>query len=163
MYILFFIVNTMINDSSNEEKQFLELKFKLNDPNATVPFYATKGAAGLDLCALHSYVLPPMDRILIRTGICIEIPKGYYGRIAPRSGLALKHFVDVGAGVIDEDFRGELQVLLFNFNKEALLINSGERVAQLIFEKYARVRLSKFDQLSITDRGNKGFGSTGTK
>ena len=153
----------MINDSSNEEKQFLELKFKLNDPNATVPFYATKGAAGLDLCALHSYVLPPMDRILIRTGICIEIPKGYYGRIAPRSGLALKHFVDVGAGVIDEDFRGELQVLLFNFNKEAFLINSGERVAQLIFEKYARVRLSKFDQLSITDRGNKGFGSTGTK
>lgn len=95
------------------------------------------------------------------TGLRVAIPAGHYGRIAPRSGLALKHFIDVGAGVVDEDYRGELRVLLFNHSESDFIINRGDRVAQLICERISRPILEEVTDLEDTDRGRNGFGSTG--
>ena len=89
------------------------------------------------------------------------MPNGCYGRIAPRSGLTLKKFIDVGAGVVDEDYRGELGVILFNFGEEDFKINMGDKIAQLIFEKIKTPAIVETDSLEETGRGNKGFGSTG--
>ena len=91
----------------------------------------------------------------------MAIPKGCYGRVAPRSGLALKKFIDVGAGVIDSDYRGELGVILFNFSDEDFVIHMGDRIAQLIFEKIKTPTIKELDSLEGTDRGVEGYGSTG--
>ncbi len=91
----------------------------------------------------------------------MQIPIGNYGRIAPRSGLAAKNFIDVGAGVIDSDYRGEVKVLLFNFSEEEFKVNVGDRIAQLIVEKYTRTEIEEVQDLSESERGAGGFGSTG--
>ena len=96
---------------------------------------STVGAAGYDLAAAESAVVPAHSQCLVKTGLAIAIPPDCYGRVAPRSGLALKKFIDVGAGVIDSDYRGELGVVLFNFGKENVIVHMGDRIAQLIFEK----------------------------
>lgn len=92
------------------------LKIARLTPNAILPVYGSAGAAGADLVASEDCVVQAKSRLLVKTGICVAIPPGHYGRVAPRSGLALKHFIDVGAGVIDADYRGEVGVLLFNFS-----------------------------------------------
>ena len=101
--------------------------------------------------------------MLVKTGLSISMPTGCYGRIAPRSGLALKKFIDVGAGVVDEDYRGELGVVLFNFGEEDFKINMGDKIAQLIFERIKTPTIVETDDLEETGRGKKGFGSTGVK
>ena len=90
-------------------------------------------------------------------------PPGCYGRIAPRSGLALKKFIDVGAGVIDADYRAEVGAILFNFGNEDFVVNMGDRITQLIFEKIKTPTIKETDDLAGTDRGAKGYGSTGVK
>ena len=100
------------------------------------------------------------ERILIGTGIAIELPKGVYGRIASRSGLALKKGLDIGAGVIDPDYRGEIKILLFNHSESEYLIKKGDRIAQLIMEKIKIVDIEEIEDLGSTDRSNQGFGST---
>jgi len=111
-------------------------------------------------------VVPAKGKALIPTGLAMAIPIGNYGRIAPRSGLAAKNFIDVGAGVIDADYRGEVKVLLFNFGEADFKVQPGDRVAQLIIEKYTRTEIEEVADgadLESTERGEGGFGSTGVQ
>ena len=98
--------------------------------NARVPMRSTEGAAGYDLSAAQTAVVPARGKCLVKTSLAMAIPKGCYGRVAPQSGLALKKFIDVGAGVIDSDYRGELGVILFNFSDGGFVINMGDKIAQ---------------------------------
>ncbi|KAG6514252.1 hypothetical protein ZIOFF_024599 [Zingiber officinale] len=127
---------------------------------AVTPTRQTEGSAGLDIVASHASIIEPYGRDLIHTGLRIEIPYGYYGHIASRFGLAWKSGIEVGAGVIDSDFRGEVQVLLFNRTNLPIFISSQQCIAQLIIEKIAMPEVYEVSHISYTERGNKGFGST---
>ncbi|KAG6510112.1 hypothetical protein ZIOFF_028120 [Zingiber officinale] len=129
-------------------------------PQAVLPKRQTEGSAGLDIAASHAAIIEPYGRDLIHTGLRIEIPYGYYGRITSRSGLAWNSGIEVGAGVIDSDFRGEVQVLLFNRTNLPIMISSQQNIAQLILEKIAMLEVYEVPHLSYTNRGDKGFGST---
>ena len=107
------------------------VKVKRRNVNAGLPSKGTEGAAGYNLSAAQSAVVPAHGKCLVQTGLSISLPPGCYGKIAPRSGLAIKKFIDVGAGVIDADYRGELGVILFNFAEENFIVNMGDRIAQL--------------------------------
>ena len=138
------------------------------DPKALLPMYATKGAAGLDLHARleQEVTLQPMERMLIPTGLALEIPEGYEGQVRPRSGLAAKHGVTVlnAPGTIDYDYRGELKVLLINLGSEPYTFKDKDRIAQLVIAPVTQmgVKLILKEHLSGTARGEGGFGSTGT-
>jgi dUTP pyrophosphatase len=139
------------------------LKIKLLTENSKLPTRANPTDAGLDLHSIEKLALLPRTRKLIRTGISIEIPEGYYGRVAPRSGLAFKSGIEVFAGVIDSSYRGELCVILYNSdNSTPLLISEGDRIAQLIIEKHYNLPIEEVSQLNSTERGSGGFGSSGT-
>ncbi len=138
----------------------LPLYFEKTSNNAFRPTKGSIDAAGYDLYSAYNCVIPKNGRQLIMTDIIIAIPKGCYGRIAPRSGLALRHSIDVGAGVIDRDYRGTIAVLLLNNSKDDFKISRGERVAQLIIELTAETELIEA-KLDVTQRGEDGFGSTG--
>ena len=133
---------------------------KLNT-KAIIPTRGSPNAAGLDLYAIDNLIIPSHGRGLVKTGLSLAIPINHYGRIAPRSGLALNNGVDVGAGVIDSDYRGEIGVLLFNFGDNDFIIAEGMRVAQLIIEKIMIPTLIETDELEDTLRGSQGYGSTG--
>lgn len=113
------------------------------------------------MSSIEEKVIPAHGKALVSTGLSFKIPEGNYGRIAPRSGLAWKNFIDVGAGVIDEDYRGEVKVLLFNLGGEDFTVKFGDRVAQFIIEKYTPCELMEVAELDDTSRGAEGFGSTG--
>ena len=109
-------------------------------------------------------LIPSRGKALVPTDISISIPQGTYARIAPRSGLAHKHFIDVGAGVIDEDYRGSVGVILFNFGDQAFEVQQGDRIAQLILERIeADAVVEEVQELDDTVRGEGGFGSTGVR
>ena len=139
---------------------------KLNE-HATIPTYGSNGAAGMDLYAnfasdgIDMVSLFPGERLLIKTGIAIAIPRGMYARIAPRSGLAYKHGIDVMAGVVDEDYRGDVGVILINLGSEPFVVKHGDRIAQLIVTPYFPCLAEQVDELPDTIRSAKGFGSTG--
>ena len=138
------------------------MKIKLLATNAKAPVRANDCAAGYDLFSLYNYTLYPHQRLLVQTGIVMEIPDGYYGRIAPRSGWALKYGIDTLAGVIDSDYRGEVGVILYNTDKAIPFnIKMGDRIAQIVFEKYYTFDIEVSDEISKTSRGDGGFGSTG--
>jgi len=137
-------------------------------PSAVIPRYATEGAAGLDLSAdLDApVVLEPLGRARIPTGLVIALPPGYEGQVRPRSGLAAKHGITVlnAPGTIDEDYRGELAVLLVNLSNTSFTISHGERIAQLIVAPVSQVAIEVHEnlaELGETVRGAGGFGSTG--
>ena len=136
-----------------------------NSPGAEpiVPAYATPGSAGCDLHITHTAYLQPGDRLLVSTGICLEIPNGYEAQVRPRSGLAAKKGITVlnSPGTIDADYRGEVKVCLVNLGKEIQILEKGERVAQLVFSKIYQASFEKAQELSETSRGGGGFGSTG--
>lgn len=133
-------------------------------PNATLPHRATPRSAGYDLFASAPMLIPSRGKALVPTDISISIPQGTYARIAPRSGLAHKHFIDVGAGVIDEDYRGSVGVILFNFGDQAFEVQQGDRIAQLILERIeADAVVEEVQELDDTVRGEGGFGSTGVR
>lgn len=138
------------------------LLIKLLDDAARIPTKESE-EAGFDLTAVRGGIIPPKTRKLVGTGIAMTAPKGTYGRIAPRSGLASKRNVDIGAGVIDRDYNGEVMVLLINNGDTNYEYVQGERVAQLIIGKYADVEVRLKEALMESKRGNKGFGSTGAK
>ncbi|XP_047218695.1 deoxyuridine 5'-triphosphate nucleotidohydrolase, mitochondrial [Girardinichthys multiradiatus] len=142
-----------------EEKSVL--RFSKLSEHATTPTRGSAKAAGFDLYSAYDYSIGPLDKAIVKTDIQIAIPHGCYGRVAPRSGLAAKHFIDVGAGVVDEDYRGNLGVVLFNFGKETFEVKKGDRVAQLVCEKICYPDLVEEETLDETDRGAGGFGSTG--
>ena len=139
----------------------------INKSNNPLPKYSTPQSAGMDLRAniKDSIDIDPLCRVLIPTGIYIELPKGYEAQVRPRSGLALKHGITVlnSPGTIDADFRGEICVILVNLSNIPFTIASGTRIAQLVFSKYEQVELVEVEELNSTERGEGGFGHTGNK
>lgn len=137
----------------------------INKSNNQLPEYATEYSAGLDLRANLSedVVLNPMQRILIPTGLFIELPKGYEAQIRPRSGLAIKHGITVlnTPGTIDADYRGEIRVILVNLSEESFVIKNGERICQMVIAQHAQVEWHEVDVIDETKRGAGGFGHTG--
>ena len=130
-----------------------------------LPEYATSGSSGMDLRAnIESPVhFAPFQRIMIPTGLFIELPIGYEGQVRPRSGMALKQGITClnSPGTIDSDYRGELKVILINLSNENQIINHGDRIAQLVVNKYQKVKLKLVEQISDSHRGSGGFGHTG--
>jgi len=151
--------------SAEEERcvQAAVLRFAKLSEHATTPTRGSPRAAGYDLYSAYDYSIGPMDKAIVKTDIQIAVPSGCYGRVAPRSGLAAKNFIDVGAGVVDEDYRGNVGVVLFNFSKETFEVKKGDRVAQLVCEKICYPELVELETLDETERGAGGFGSTGVR
>lgn len=133
---------------------------KLHDA-AQLPTRGSAQAAGLDLFSVEDVVLPPGGSRPVRTGLATAIPPGYYGRVAPRSGLAVKHAIDVLAGVIDSDYRGEIICILINHSAQPVTLAAGTRIAQLVVEAISTPAPVLVDSLDDTARGAGGFGSTG--
>ncbi|HLT08034.1 MAG TPA: dUTP diphosphatase [Cyclobacteriaceae bacterium] len=137
----------------------------INQSKHPLPAYQTALSAGLDLRAHleEPVVLEPLERRLIGTGLFIELPSGYEAQIRPRSGLAYKHGISVlnSPGTIDADYRGEIKVLLVNLSNEAFAVNDGERIAQMIVAKHEQIQWLETEDLSQTERGAGGYGSTG--
>ncbi|SAM01456.1 hypothetical protein [Absidia glauca] len=133
---------------------------KLSD-KGKLPTRGSSKAAGYDLYSAADIVIPAQGKVIVPTDISIAVPEGCYGRVAPRSGLAVKHFIDTGAGVIDADYRGPVGVVLFNFSKEDYKVSEGDRIAQLVLEKIYTPEVAEVDDLDATDRGAGGYGSTG--
>ncbi|KAI0175558.1 dUTP pyrophosphatase [Hypoxylon sp. FL1284] len=138
------------------------LLIKKLSPTARLPTRGSALAAGYDLYASSATIIPARGKALVDTDLSIAVPAGTYGRIAPRSGLAAKHFVDTGAGVIDADYRGPVKVLLFNHADADFAVAEGDRVAQLVLERIYTPDVVEVDQLDESVRGAGGFGSTGT-
>ena len=130
---------------------------------AVLPEYKTEHSAGMDLRCVDAFTLYPGERRLIATGLKVAIPPGYEGQVRPRSGLALRHSIGIpnSPGTIDADYRGEIQVLLLNFGSEPYVVKRGDRVAQLVFARVARVTLETVPELTSTTRGDGGFGHSG--
>lgn len=144
------------------------VRYKLLDPRAKAPLYATPGAAAADLCALldEPLTIAPMQRVLVPTGLAIELPgPDCVALVYARSGLSIKHGLCManGVGVIDSDYRGEIRVALHNHSKYEQTIEPYERVAQLVIMPYAFAQFVEAEELSETGRGEGGFGSTGSK
>ena len=129
------------------------------DLNATEPMRQTEGAAGYDLCACESVLLMPGSIRMVDTGIVIEIPPNWYGKIESRSSLALRGLVTLG-GVIDSDYRGTVRCILHNVSGESFEVRVGFRIAQIIFQSFEAPQFLETEKLSETDRGLGGFGST---
>jgi dUTP pyrophosphatase len=140
----------------------MDLKIQVVGEN--VPKYATRGDAGADLTASGYTMVPAGSRALVKTGIKIAIPEGYVGLVHPRSGLALKHGITVlnAPGTIDSGYRGEVGVILYNSGAEHFEIKAGDRIAQLVIQKVETAEFEIVDALIDTDRGEGGFGSTGS-
>lgn len=142
------------------------MKVKIvNQSNNPLPNYSTSSSAGMDLRANldEEMVLKPLERILVPTGLFIELPVGYEAQIRPRSGLALKKGVSVlnTPGTIDADYRGEIRVILINFSKEDFVIKHGERICQMVIASHETVSWDEVELLEETERGTGGFGHTG--
>jgi len=143
----------------------IQVKKLPNFGDLPLPAYATTHSAGMDLCAAitQDIVLKPMERKLVPTGLAIALPDGFEAQVRPRSGLALKNGVTVAnaPGTIDADYRGEVCVILINLGTEDFVVTPGARIAQMVIAEYARANWQVTDELSDTDRGTGGFGSTG--
>ena len=137
----------------------------VNKSNHRLPEYATPGAAGMDLKAniTEPFVLKPLERQIVPTGLFIALPDGCSGDVQPRSGLAAKYGVTVAntPGLCDPDYRGEIKVILINLSNEPFVVNPGERIAQLVIRRYEKVEWAEVTVLDETERGEGGFGSTG--
>ena len=149
------------NRLEDEAAELRLLRFKKLDSRATLPTRGSAQAAGVDIYSIEEVAIEPKQRALARTGLAVAIPEGYYGRVAPRSGLATKHGLDVLAGVIDCDYRGELRCLLYNAGDETIHLPAESKICQLIIEKILTTTAVWADEISDTDRGGGGFGSTG--
>jgi dUTP pyrophosphatase len=136
-----------------------------NAKDLPVPKFMTKGSAGMDLYAniTDEAIIEPGCILAVPTGIAIAIPEGYEAQVRPRSGLALKNGISLvnTPGTVDSDYRGEIKVIMINFGKESFLIKRGDRIAQMVINKVEIPCIIEVDELSETDRGNGGFGSTG--
>lgn len=130
------------------------------DPSQT-PRRKTSGAAGLDMCASEAAVVPSRGSCVVGTGVCLQIPRGYFGKIEGRSGLGFRHCVMPFGGVIDSDYRGEIKVLLLNHSDTAYEVGKGDAMAQLVIHKHENPTVFRVKTLDDTARGTNGFGSTG--
>lgn len=141
---------------------------KIYSKSGEIPKYETENSAGLDLMALldKPMIIKPMERVLIPTGIFLEIPNGFEGQVRARSGLSIKHGLTMvnGVGTVDSDYRGELKVPMINLGSEEFKVESGDRIAQIVFARYEAVNfesVSSTEDLEKTERGTGGFGHTG--
>ncbi|HEV8186268.1 MAG TPA: dUTP diphosphatase [Pyrinomonadaceae bacterium] len=137
------------------------LRFKQLDPRAVLPKRGSASAAGLDVCSIEDLEIEARQRVMAKTGLAVAIPQGFYGRVAPRSGLAAKNGLDVLAGVIDSDYRGEVCCLLYNTGDETINLPAGSKICQLIVEQIITPEAEWATDLDETARGAGGFGSTG--
>ncbi len=154
------------SDSGYNKKYEYQMFIRvINKSDNTLPEYQTAEAAGMDMYAFleEDKTIKPMERILIPTGIYVEIPDGFEGQIRPRSGLAYKHGITIlnAPGTIDSDYRGEIKVLLINLSQEDFTIKNGDRIAQLVIAPFVKVAWEEVSILQDTFRGEKGYGSTG--
>lgn len=138
------------------------LQVKFLSQHATLPKRGSANAAGYDLSSSADTVVPARGKAVVPTDLAIAIPPNTYARVAPRSGLAVKHFIDTAAGVIDEDYRGPVGVVLFNHGPQDFAVKKGDRIAQLILERIMTPEVEVVQELSSTVRGAGGYGSTGT-
>jgi len=139
----------------------------INQSSNPLPEYATEGSAGMDLRANieKPVTLQPMERMLIPTGLFIELPDNYEAQVRPRSGLAIKHGLTClnTPGTIDSDYRGEIKVIIINLSQEPHTIQHGDRIAQMVLAKVEKIKWKAVDKIQSTDRGEGGFGHTGKK
>ena len=148
-----------MNDDDDDKLFILKLS-----NHATLPRRSSALAAGLDLTSAENITIPAQGKGIVRTDLSIKVPKGTYGRIAPRSGLACHHHVDIGGGVIDADYRGNIKIIVFNHAKVEFVVTRGFRLAQLIIEKISypeMVEVQEEQDLGATERGSEGLGSSG--
>lgn len=171
-----FLVNSMATAKRSPEKELDEepkpkiarvkaeeplLRVKKLSATAVLPTKGSAGAAGYDLASSHDVTVPARGKALVKTDLAVAIPLGTYARVAPRSGLALKHSIDVGGGVVDHDYRGNVGVILFNHSDTGFEVKVGDRIAQLILERIMTPEVVEVSELDGTSRGAGGFGSTG--
>jgi dUTP pyrophosphatase len=139
----------------------------VNRSRFPLPQYATVHSAGLDLRAdlEQAFVLKPLERAMVPTGLYIELPEGYEAQVRPRSGLAAKHGISIvnTPGTIDPDYRGEIKVILVNLSDVPFTLEPGERIAQMITARFEHINWNEVESLSVTERGEGGFGHTGVK
>jgi dUTP pyrophosphatase len=139
----------------------------INHSNNPLPQYATAGSSGLDIRAFlsASLLIKPMERVLVPTGLFIELPENHEVQIRPRSGLAIKQGITClnTPGTIDADYRGEIKIILINLSSEEQVINTGDRIAQMIIQKVEKIEWINTNELEVSERGEGGFGSTGKK
>jgi len=142
----------------------MELLVKRINKEAILPFYAHEGDAGLDLFSVEEVLIKPMERKLIATGIKIQLPPNTEGQVRPRSGLALAHGITLlnSPGTIDGGYRGEIKILMINLGQENFLIKKGMKIAQMVIKPIEQVLIKEVVELKDTERGEGGFGSTGT-
>lgn len=138
----------------------MKVKIKLSK-DAHIPTYGTSGAAGLDLYASADVTIQPNERMLIPTGVAMEIPEGHFGYVMGRSGNTIKKGMIVALGTIDSDYTGEIGVMAFNQSGESISFAKGDRVAQMVILPYPKVEFNEVEELSETERGKGGYGSTG--
>ncbi|MCR3759048.1 dUTP diphosphatase [Clostridium felsineum] len=143
----------------------VNLKVKKIDEAAILPEYAHEGDAGLDLFSIEEKIIKAGESALIRTGIQMELPRDTEAQVRPRSGLALKHSITVlnTPGTIDEGYRGEVKIILINHGKEDFKVEKSMKIAQMVIKPVLRVKVEEVEELSDTDRGQGGFGSSGLK
>lgn len=144
----------------------IDVQIQILDTELEIPRYAKDGDAGVDLRSTEKLVLEPGQRALVKTGIAIALPAGYVGLVHPRSGLAVKHGITVvnAPGTIDSGYRGEIMVCLLNTDRsEAFSIERGDRIAQLIIQKYEHANFRQVEELEVSARGSTGFGSSGVR
>ena len=147
---------------------FIEMKVRVANDSIVLPIYETNSSAGMDLRAYlldGNILLEPKKRVLVGTGLYLEIPEGFEVQIRPRSGLALKYGITVlnSPGTIDADYRGEVKVMLVNHGEKPFLIENEMRIAQMVAAKYERIQFKLVKELTSSERGGYGFGSTGTQ
>jgi dUTP pyrophosphatase len=152
-----FVVDLPVREMSAE----MTLRVKRLLPEAVLPQRGTAAAVGYDLASAERTLIPAGEWRRVQTGLAVAIPEGFYGRVAPRSGLAVRSGIDVFAGVIDPDYRGEIQVVLMNHGSNPFWVNPGDRIAQLILERVGLLSVLEVEDLENTARGVAGFGSTG--
>lgn len=154
--------NTCTKDEELEKRRGKKRALvKILHPDCKLPVKKSKKAAGYDVCSIKDIVLQPWSRMQVPLGFAITVPPGTYGRIAARSGLSIELCADVGAGVLDEDYTGEVNVVFINSSDKVICLRKGDRVAQLIFEKKEDPEIVIVNELESTERGTKGWGSTG--
>lgn len=137
----------------------------INKSSNELPAYATEGSSGMDVRAFldSPKTLSPLERVLIPTGLFIELPQGYEVQVRPRSGLAIKQGITClnTPGTIDSDYRGEIKIILINLSSEEQVIHPGDRIAQMVIQKVEKIKWEPVEQLEITERNAGGFGHTG--
>ena len=141
------------------------VKFNKLNSSAIIPSYQTEHSAGMDVsaCLEQPISIKPLQRTIVPTGLAIEVPEGFEVQVRARSGLSAKYGISLvnGIGTIDADYRGEIGVILVNLGEKDFVVNSGDRIAQLVIAKYEKVEIKETNKLSTTTRGSRGFGSTG--